>query len=80
MVEDAGDYAMSAHKTGIVAFDNAANSAESLRQVQVMSAANQAATMTAEVLYYRTLRSLEATYGISQSNTNMALKSLGWQT
>jgi hypothetical protein len=71
---------MSAHKTGIVAFDNAANSAESLRQVQVMSAATQSAVMAAEISYYRTLRSLAIANGISSANFNMALKSLGVQT
>ena len=71
---------MSAHKTGIVAFDNAANSAESLRQVQVMAATTQAAVMAAELLYFRTCRSLAITNGISPANFNAAIKSLGWQT
>jgi hypothetical protein len=71
---------MSAHNTLSKPFNDAANSAESLRQVQVMGAANQAAVMTAELLYYRTCRSLAITNGISPANFNAAIKSLGWQT
>jgi hypothetical protein len=71
---------MSAHHTGNTTFDTAANSAESLRQVQVAAAATQSAVMSAELTYYRTLRSLAIANNISPSNFNMALKSLGVQT
>jgi hypothetical protein len=67
---------MSAHKTGNKAFDDAANSAEALRQVQVAAASTQAAALSAEVAYYRTLRSLAITSNISPSNFLYALKSL----
>jgi hypothetical protein len=71
---------MSAHNTLSKPFNDAANAAESLRQVQVMGAANQAAVMAAELAYYRTCRSLAITNGISPSNFNQAIRSLGWQT
>ena len=76
---------MSAHKTGIVAFDNAANSAESLRQAGVATASGtgavlQANIMNVELTYYRTLRSLAITNGLSPANFNQAIRSLGWQT
>jgi hypothetical protein len=71
---------MSAHNTLSKAFNDAANSAESLRQVQVAAATTQAGVMSAELSYYRSLRSLAISNGISPSNFNAAIRSLGWQT
>jgi hypothetical protein len=71
---------MSAHQTPSKVFNDAANIAEALRQVQVAAAATQAAAISAELTYYRSCRSLAITNGISPSNFNQAIKSLGWQT
>jgi hypothetical protein len=76
---------MSAHNTLSKAFNDAANSAESMRQVGVTTASGtgavlQANIMNVELTYYRTLRSLAITNGLSPSNFNQAIKSLGWQT
>ena len=71
---------MSAHNTLSKAFNDAANSAESLRQVQVAAAATQTAVMAAELTYFRTCRSLAIQNGLSPALFNQAIKSLGWQT
>jgi hypothetical protein len=71
---------MSAHNTLSKPFNDAANAAESLRQVQVAAATTQAGVMSAELTYYRACRSLAITNGISPANFNAAIKSLGWQT
>jgi hypothetical protein len=71
---------MSTHHTGVVAFDTAANNAEATRQSAVSAAATQSAVTSAEITYFRTLRSLALANGISTSTFNDALKSLGVQT
>jgi hypothetical protein len=73
---------MGAHHTGVVAFDNGANSAEAIRQQGVATASGTGAALQAnvtavEIAYFKTLRSLGLANGISVATFNDALKSLG---
>jgi hypothetical protein len=67
---------MSTSKSENKAFNDAANSAEGVRQVAV-AGATQSASRTAEIAYYRTLYSAAVANGVSPSNFVQALFSLG---
>jgi hypothetical protein len=55
----------------------AGNQAEGARQVAVAGAANQAAAISAEITYYRTLYKAALTNNVSTSNFVQALYALG---
>jgi hypothetical protein len=67
---------MAASKTGVKAFDDAAAAAEGTRQVAV-AGATQAAAISAEITYFRTLYKNALLNGISPSNYVQALFALG---
>jgi len=68
---------MSAHNSPNAAFNSAGNQAEGVRQVAVSTAANQAAAISAEITYYRTLYKAALTNNVSTSNFVQALYALG---
>jgi hypothetical protein len=70
---------MSAHQSPNAAFNASGNAAEGVRQV-ACSGATQAACVSAEITYYRTLYKAALTNNVSTSNFTQALKSLGVQT
>ena len=71
---------MSAHKTENAAFNATANAAEGVRQVAVAAATTQAAVTAAEITYFRACMKAAIANGVSTSNFNDALKSLGVMT
>jgi len=71
---------MSAHKTSNPAFDAAANVAEATRQSAVQSASSQAAVVSAEQTYFRSVYKAAIANSLSPSVFTQALKSLGSQS
>jgi N-acyl-L-homoserine lactone synthetase len=71
---------MSAHNTLSKPFNDSANILESARQVAVSTASSQAAVISAEITYFRSIIKLAQANGISPANFNQALQSLGVMT
>jgi hypothetical protein len=68
---------MSAYKSGVKAFDDAANASEGVRQAAVQAPGATAASIrAAEISHYKTVRSAAIANGISPWQFNAALQKL----
>jgi hypothetical protein len=67
---------MSAHKTSNPAFDATANTAEAVRQSAIVNA-SQAAVISAEVTYFRSVYKAAIANNVSPAVFIQALESLG---
>ena len=71
---------MSAHTSPNATFNAAANAAEAARQAAVVPGASQAAVVSAEQTYFRSVYKAAIANSLSPSVFTQALKSLGSQS
>jgi hypothetical protein len=68
---------MSISKSGNKSHDDTANAAEGVRQIAVAAAASQSAARTAEIAYYRALKTSALANGVGIEPIVAALRELG---